>query len=139
MGRDAANSRGPRQGAAGPAGRPDSARGPRPSTGKGRSPASEASPKRRELEQRSAPLLGALIRAPRWLLPIVLVALLLAGLAAPPILGGAALLALVAVLTWLAFLSWPGISSRGRLLRAAAIALLLALALARLFGVGRFG
>lgn len=94
-----------------------------------------ASPLRRALEQRSTPALLALRRAPRWVLPVVAVGLLLAGLAIPAgWAGGAALLVLALLLGWLAYLSWPSAGVPGRVLRGAALATLLALAALRLLG-----
>jgi hypothetical protein len=83
---------------------------------------------RQAAEQRSAVPLLFLRGLPRWLPPLVLAALLVAGLAVRG-WGGAVALCLVAgFLGWLAFLSWPGVAAAGRLGRLAAIALLLAAA-----------
>lgn len=90
--------------------------------------------RRQTVEQRSEPLLLMLRRAPRWLVPLLPLALLLAGLAAPASVGGPALLALAVILGWLAFLSWPSLGHAGRLLRALALSLVLALAVLRLLG-----
>lgn len=87
-----------------------------------------ASPLRQEIERRSAVLLVALRTGPRWLLPVLLVALLLAGLAVPGPLGVLPLLALAGVLGWLGYLSWPSIGVPGRSLRVLALATLLSLA-----------
>jgi len=83
---------------------------------------------RQAAEQHSAVALLYLRGLPRWLLPLVLAALLIAGLAVRG-WGGAAALGLVAAfLSWLAFLSWPRAAAGGRLARVAAVALLLAVA-----------
>jgi hypothetical protein len=87
-----------------------------------------ASPGRRSVEQASARPLAFLHQLPAWLPPVVAVALLIAGLAVRGITGAAALCCLAALLAWLAFASWPGMSSRGRLGRALAIAGLIVLA-----------
>jgi hypothetical protein len=80
------------------------------------------------VEQRSALALLYLRGLPRWLPPLVLAGLLVAGLALRG-WGGAAPLCLVAgFLGWLAVLSWPRASAGGRLGRLAAVACLLALA-----------
>jgi O-antigen ligase len=83
---------------------------------------------RRAAEQRSALPLLYLRQLPRWVLPVVLAALLVAGLAVRGWGGTAALCVLAAFLSWLAFLSWPALAGRGRLVRAVAIAALLGLA-----------
>jgi O-antigen ligase len=110
---------------------------PRPSSRKpsaarrppaGRTPDREPSATRRSAEQRSAAPLFYLRQLPSWLPPIVLAALLVAGLAVRGWAGAAALLVVAAFLSWLAFLSWPRLTAWGRLGRAAAIALLLGLA-----------
>jgi O-antigen ligase len=83
---------------------------------------------RKAAEQRSAVVLLYLRGLPRWLPPVVLAALLVAGLAVRG-WGGAVALCLVAgFLSWLAFLSWPRVAAGGRLARVAAVALVLAVA-----------
>ncbi len=64
---------------------------------------------------------------PRWLPPLVLAGLLVTGLAVPG-WGAIALVVVAAFLSWLAAMSWPALSSQGRLLRASAIGCVLALA-----------
>jgi O-antigen ligase len=83
---------------------------------------------RQEAEQRSAVLLLYLRGLPRWLPPVLLVLLLVAGLAVRGWGGAVALCLVAAFLGWLAFLSWPRLAAGGRLARAAVIALLLAVA-----------
>ena len=83
---------------------------------------------RQAAEQRSAAPLLYLGQLPAWLPPIVLAALLVAGLAVRGWAGAVMLCAVAAFLGWLAFLSWPRLAARGRLGRAVAIAGLLALA-----------
>jgi len=80
------------------------------------------------VERRSAAPLAYLHQLPAIAPPLVLAALLVTGLAARGWIGAAALCVLAAVLGWLAFVSWPGLTGRGRAGRAAAIACLLALA-----------
>jgi hypothetical protein len=72
---------------------------------------------------------AAYLRAlPRWLPPVVIAALFIGGLAVRG-WGGAAMLLLVTVfLAWLAVLSWPALPPATRVLRALAVAVLLALA-----------
>jgi hypothetical protein len=87
-----------------------------------------ASPTRRSVERASATPLVFLRQLPVWLPPLVTVALLITGLAVRGPVGAAALCSLAGLLGWLAIVSWPGLSSRGRLGRALAIACVLALA-----------
>lgn len=110
------------------------AREPGPYGQGGGVPPTGRTPRRRAVEDRSAPFLLRIRRAPRWLIPLVPVALLLAGLAAPAAIGGPALLLLVLLLGWLAYLSWPHLGETGRLLRVAALVLLLGLSVSRLIG-----
>ncbi len=76
---------------------------------------------RQAVEGRSARVLLLLHQLPRWLVPVLMAALLVTGLAVRGPGGGAALVAMAAVLGWLAYLSWPSLGGQGRLLRAAAI------------------
>jgi hypothetical protein len=91
-------------------------------------PPRRASGARRAAEQRSALPLLYLRQLPRWVLPVLLAALMVTGLAVRGWGGAVALCALAAFLSWLAFLSWPGLDGRGRLGRAVVIAALLGLA-----------
>jgi O-antigen ligase len=83
---------------------------------------------RQEAQQLSAVVLVYLRGLPRWLLPLVLAALLIAGLALRGWGGAVALCLVAAFLSWLAFLSWPRVAAGGRMARVAAVALLLAVA-----------
>ncbi len=105
-----------------------------PRQGRRSSHTPDVSPVRAAVESRSAPVLLRLRRAPRWLVPLVPVALLLAGLAGPPIAGGCALVVLAGVLGWLGYLSWPSLAFAGRLLRLTALLVLLGLAALRFAG-----
>ncbi len=87
-----------------------------------------ASPARRSVEKASARPLAFLHQVPVWIPPLVAVALLIAGLAVRGPAGAVALGCMAALLAWLAFVSWPGLSSQGRLGRALAIACVLAVA-----------
>lgn len=93
-----------------------------------------ASPLRQAIERRSAPLLVMLRGAPRWLLPLLPVALLLTGLAVPSAWGALALAFLLGVLAWLAYLSWPSLGQGGRLLRGLTLLILLGFTMLRLLG-----
>jgi hypothetical protein len=83
---------------------------------------------RRAAERRSAMPLAYLRHLPSWVPPVVLAALLVAGLAVRGWGGAVALCIVAAFLGWLAYLSWPALGSRGRLGRSVAVAGLLALA-----------
>jgi hypothetical protein len=87
-----------------------------------------ASLARQAAERRSAKPLLFLHQLPTWLAPLVLVALLIAGLAVRGPGGAVALCGVAAVLGWLAMLSWPRLSANGRLGRILAIAVVLAVA-----------
>lgn len=89
-----------------------------------------ASEFRRAVEQRAAAPLLYLYQLPRWVIPGALLVVLVAGFAVPG-WGAAALLLLAAVLGGFAYLSWPNLAGRGRLLRGAAIAVLVVLAIAQ--------
>lgn len=90
-----------------------------------------ASAARQALEQRSAtPLLWA-HQLPVWLAPMLAVGLLVAGLALHGWASGIALLAVAALLGWLAAMSWPRLSAQGRLLRIVVITVVLAVAILR--------
>jgi len=81
-----------------------------------------ASDARRTLEQSSARPLVLLHQLPVWVVPLVLAALFIAGLAVPGWIGGAALVLVAAFLGWLAVVSWPRLTPGARLLRVAAVA-----------------
>jgi hypothetical protein len=92
-------------------------------------PAPTQSPSaRRAGEQRSALPLVYLRHLPTWVVPVVLLALLVAGLALRGWPGTVALCLVAGFLSWLAYLSWPALAGRGRLGRAAVVAALLAVA-----------
>ncbi len=83
---------------------------------------------RHSLERSSARPLAYLHQLPGWLPPILLLALLIVGLAVPGWIGAASLVVLALLLGWLGFLSWPSLTVGGRLLRMAAAACVLAIA-----------
>ncbi|HEU5418881.1 MAG TPA: DUF6703 family protein [Streptosporangiaceae bacterium] len=83
---------------------------------------------RQSMEQRSAAPLLFLRQMPRWLLPMLLAVLLITGLALHGIGAAIALVAVALVLSWLAALSWPRLSSGGRLGRTVVIAVVLLVA-----------
>jgi len=86
------------------------------------------------MERWSAAPLVFLHQLPRWVPPLALAALLLAGMLATGWVGAASLLVLAALLGWLAYLSWPSTPLPGRLLRGAAFILLVLLAAGHAFG-----
>jgi hypothetical protein len=87
-----------------------------------------ASDARRRMEQSSARPLVWLHQQPAWFPPVLVAVLLIIGLAVPGWLGAAALVLVAAFLGWLASLSWPRASPSGRLLRLAAVAAVLVVA-----------
>ncbi len=78
------------------------------------------------MEQRSATTLLWMHQLPRWVAPVLAVALLVAGLAMHGWAGGIALFGLAVVLAWLAAISWPRLTGAGRLLRIVVIGLVIA-------------
>jgi hypothetical protein len=91
----------------------------------------DATAARTSLEHASATPLLWVHQLPAWLLPVLAVALLVAGLAIGGWGGAVALCGLAAVLGWLALLSWPRLSAQGRLLRLVAVAAVLVIAVLR--------
>ncbi|GES01796.1 hypothetical protein Acor_38610 [Acrocarpospora corrugata] len=89
---------------------------------------------RRTAEQRSAAVLVFLYQLPRWLVPVVLVALLLVGFAVADWRGGLAVLPVLGFVLWLAYMSWPSLRPGARVLRVALATFLLLVALTR-FGL----
>jgi hypothetical protein len=119
--------------APGPRSRPGGTRRPRPLPHGDTLFSPGASASREALEHRSATWLLWLHQLPRWLPPVLAVALLVAGLAIGGWGGGAALAGLAVVLAWLAAISWPRLPAQGRLLRVIVIAAVLAIAVVRGF------
>ncbi|GIH81226.1 DUF6703 family protein [Planobispora longispora] len=83
---------------------------------------------RQKIERLSAAPMVFLFQLPRWIVPAVLVILLLAGFALPSFWGGLAALVVAAFVVWLAYMSWPSLSFKGRILRVALLTFLLLLA-----------
>jgi hypothetical protein len=120
------------------AGRPSGTGGGAPRRGKARDgrplPAGDslytpdARGTRSSVERSSAKPLVLLHQLPAWLLPLVMLALLVAGLALPGWTGATALVLVAVLLGWLGYMSWPALATRGRLLRVAAVACVLAVA-----------
>lgn len=80
---------------------------------------------RRWLETISAPFLTKLHLMPRWIFPIATVAILLLGLFIQGPIGALFLVLLVLLLGWLLLLSWPVISTGSKVIRLAALGLLI--------------
>ncbi|WP_017587458.1 DUF6703 family protein [Nocardiopsis ganjiahuensis] len=89
---------------------------------------------RREVERRSAVPLVWLHQRPRWLPPLVLGALFIAGLMAPGVLGALCLLLVAVFFLWLAFLTWPSLNRQQRAPRVLMMLVVLVLAVARMLG-----
>jgi hypothetical protein len=76
-----------------------------------------SSPFRRAVERRSTASLTWLATRPRWVPFVLVLALLLGGLFAPPVIGAACLAVLLLGLVWLTYLAWPKLTAGGRLTR----------------------
>jgi hypothetical protein len=85
-----------------------------------------STPSRARLEAISHPLLLRLHALPGWVVPVATLVLLLAGLFLD------CLIALAVFLGWLLALSWSAVPARGRLLRTAAVAMVIAAAVFQL-------
>jgi uncharacterized membrane protein len=94
--------------------------------------AQPSSPGRSSLERASRPWLVRLSSIPRWLLLVITLAVLLAGLFLPGVAGGVFLLVLAAFLGWLAVLSWPALGIWPRVLRAATVVLVVAVGVTKI-------
>jgi hypothetical protein len=108
-----------------------SRRKPSPSARRPRPPkeplvAAPAPGMRGEVERASAPVLLWLSSRPKFVVPLLTVLLLVAGLAAPPGLGTPLLMLLVAFVGWLSYLSWPVLTDRQKLIRVATLGLVVA-------------
>ncbi|MEU9842368.1 DUF6703 family protein [Actinomadura sp. NPDC048032] len=91
---------------------------------------------RAAVERRSATPVVFLHRLPRWVLLAAVFVLLVIGMAGTGWVAAAGLLVLAAALGWFAYLNWPALDGSGRILRLAALAVLVGFALGR--GIGRF-
>ena len=112
----------------GPTPRDGKARGGRPLPAGGSLYTPGAGKTRSSLERSSARPLVFLHQLPGWLPPLAMLALLIAGFALPGWIGATALALVAVVLGWLGYVSWPALAARGRLLRVAAVACVVALA-----------
>ena len=85
-----------------------------------------------ELGSRSTTLLTFLLRLPRLVLVLGVVAIVLAGAFLPGALGAALLVGIAGLLGWFAWLNWAAAGPGPRGARLAAVAVLLACAVAKL-------
>lgn len=83
----------------------------------------------------SRKLLVRLTRLPAFVVPGAMVALLLIGLMAPLPFAVPAFVIVLAFIGWLAVLSWPVLTSRGRLMRGIVFGVVLGALIARIAGV----
>lgn len=81
------------------------------------------SPLRRAVERHTGAPLAWLATRPRWVPFVVVLALLLGGLFAPPAIGIALLVLLFAFLGWITYLAWPQLPAGGRGARLLVLAL----------------
>ena len=87
-----------------------------------------ASDTRLAVERSSARPLLFLRQLPWWIPLLVVLALMITGFAVPGWIGAVALVLVAAFLVWLAYMSWPRVNTRGRVLRILAVACMLAAA-----------
>lgn len=118
-----------------PGGRPQARRtptrpaAPRPNAGAGTARSfltPGASPFRHAVERRSATVLLFLRGLPKLVPPLVVVALLAAGLLTEGLVAALCLVVLFGFFAWLLFLSWPGVPIGARLVRLAVLATMVA-------------
>jgi hypothetical protein len=74
-------------------------------------------------------------RLPMWAIPAVILLLMVVGLSAPLVYAVPALVVVAGFIGWLAYLSWPVLTPRGRLLRGVMIALVAGSVTARSTGL----
>lgn len=96
--------------------------------------AEESSATREQVNKRSRGLLTRLSRLPPLVIPVVVLVLMLVGLTAPLYLAVPALIVIVTFVIWLAYLSWPALDNRKRIVRGILLAAVVALALGRVTG-----
>ncbi len=97
-------------------------------------PAGQSSPVRAQVNDRSRAILLRLSELPRLVIPGAMLVLMLVGLSAPLALALPAFGVIAAFVGWLAYLSWPILDTRARLLRALMLAVIIGAAVARAVG-----
>jgi hypothetical protein len=90
------------------------------------------SPLRQRITKISYPYVAKLHSMPKLTLPGITLALALLGVFAPVVVGVPALILLALLLGWLAFLSWPAVTTGARLLRIFSILVILLFAVSRI-------
>ncbi|MFF0345373.1 DUF6703 family protein [Kribbella sp. NPDC004875] len=90
------------------------------------------SPLRQRITKVSYPYVAKLHAAPKLTLPGITLLLALVGAFAPVTVGVVALVLLALLLGWLAFLSWPAVTTGPRFLRIFSIVLILLFAVSRI-------
>ena len=89
---------------------------------------------REALSARSRGILLQLSQLPTLVIPGVMLVLMLVGLSAPLPFALPAFAVIAVFVAWLAYLSWPILDSRARLLRGVMLAVVIGAAVARLLG-----
>ncbi len=88
----------------------------------------ERSSTRKQIEDLSRPALVRLSGLPRMVVPLATVALVAVGLFAPLPLALPAFTLVFAFFCWIAYLSWPVVTTGGKLMRVAMLGLVIAMA-----------
>lgn len=88
-------------------------------------------PLRRAVEARSVGALAWLATRPRWVPFVIVFALLVGGLFAPPAAGIALLVLLLLFLGWITYLAWPRLPQGGRMVRLVVLAVVVVAAVQR--------
>ena len=94
-------------------------------------------PSRQAVERRSFPMLVILNRLPRWLVVVVLAAMLVTGLVLTgdfAWIGGILLLIITGFLFWLLVLAWPVLPTSARLIRLVVVGGALGVSVLKLLG-----
>ena len=92
----------------------------------------EPSSTRQQIEQLSQPMLIRLSSMPRPLVPLGTVLMVVIGLFSPLPVALPALVLVFLFFVWIAYLSWPVVSTSGKFLRGVMLGLVIAMALSRL-------
>lgn len=87
---------------------------------------------RQSLERVSRPALVRLTALPRFLIPVATLALVAVGAFAPLPVAVAAFALVFLFISWITYLSWTAVTTGGKVLRVAMLALIVVLAVTRL-------